>query len=152
MCRDFDQHDVKGSIRPKRWVKETASVASCFTAGFLDGQREVMVHDYRRFLARHPNTNQQRTNPRMSFKNKYKNFPTDKRAKFFGSKTIFAWTTDKLHSNNTGRNFLLAGNVAIVLTIGEKPNWKNLLFQAGKSWACFAIGSGAAHAYYKEVD
>ncbi len=121
-------------------------------AGWLHATNEVSVHDYRRFAARHPNANPQWANPRLSFRNKYENWPHDKSAAFFGSKTVLVFTTDAYHLRSTTRNFLIAGNIGVTMSLYEKPNWKQILVQAASSWAFFALGSGAAHHFYKPVD
>lgn len=140
------------NIKKNFWIKQSASAGSMMVAGWLHGTNEVAVHDYRRYAARHPNANPQWSKPGISFRNKYKNWPTDMRAKYWGSKTVLAWTTDAYHLRNTLRNALIAGNVAITLTLYQKPNWKHIVLQAVGSWACYAVGSGAAHWYYKKVD
>ncbi len=134
------------------WLKQSISAATMLTAGWLQGANEVSVHDYRRYAARHPNANPKWANPKISFKNKYANFPTDKSEAFLGSKTIFAWTTDAYHLRNTTRLFLVSGNVGITMSLYEKPNWKQIVLQAASSWAFYAIGSGAAHKYYKPIN
>jgi hypothetical protein len=123
-----------------------------FAAGWLHATNEVSVHDYRRYAARHPNANPQWANPRISFRNKYADWPIDKSAAYFGSKTLLVWTTDAYHLRSTARNFLIAGNIGVSMSLYEKPNWKQILLQAAISWGCFALGTGSAHKYYDYVD
>jgi hypothetical protein len=144
--------DIFSQKRNKFWLKQSIGGAAMFAAGWLHATNEVSVHDYRRYAARHPNANPQWTNPRMSFRNKYADWPTDKSPAFFGSKTVFVWTTDAYHMRATARNFLIAGNIGVSMSLYEKPNWKQIVVQAATSWAMFAIGSGAAHKYYKHID
>jgi hypothetical protein len=138
--------------RDNFWLKQGISAATMAAAGWLHATNEVSVHDYRRFAARHPNANPQWANPRLSFRNKYENWPHDKSAAFFGSKTVLVFTTDAYHLRSTTRNFLIAGNIGVTMSLYEKPNWKQILVQAASSWAFFALGSGAAHHFYKPVD
>ncbi len=134
------------------WLKQGIAATTMLAAGWLQGANEVAVNDYRRFAARHPAANPKFSNPRISFKRKYENFPTDKSPAYFGSTTFLAWTSDRHHLYNTTRNFLVAGNIGITMSLYEKPNWKQIVLQAAASWAFFALGSGAAHYYYKPID
>jgi hypothetical protein len=138
--------------RDNFWLKQAAGGLTMAAAGWLSATNEVATHDYRRFAARHPNANPQWANPKLSFRNKYADWPQDKSAAYWGSKTVLVWTTDRHHLYNTTRNFLVAGNIGISMTLYEKPNWKQVVLQAAVSWACFAIGSGAAHQYYKPIN
>lgn len=138
--------------RDNFWLKQGISAMSMAYAGWLYGTNEVKLHDYRRFAARRRNANPQWHNPTLSFKNKYKNWPTDQSERFLGSKTVFAFATDSYHLNATLRNFLIVGNIGVCMSLYEKPNWKQIVLQAATSWAFYAIGTGAAHAYYKKID
>lgn len=144
--------NLSAQKRDNFWLKQAAGGLTMAAAGWLSATNEIAVHDYRRFAARHPNANPQWANPRMSFRNKYVDWPQDKRAAYLGSKTVLAWTTDRHHLYNTTRNFLVAGNIGISMTLYEKANWKQVVLQAAVSWASFAVGSGAAHQYYRYVD
>ena len=144
--------DVFSQKRDNFWLKQGVSATTMAVAGWLQGANEVAVNDYRRFAARHPNANPKFSNPRISFKRKYENFPTDKSPAYWGSTTVLAWTSDRHHLYNTTRNFLVAGNIGVTMSLYQKPNWKQIVVQAASSWAFFAIGSGAAHKYYKPID
>jgi len=143
---------LQAQKRDNFWLKQGVSATTMAVAGWLQGANEVAVNDYRRFAARHPNANPKFSNPRISFKRKYENFPTDKSPAYWGSTTVLAWTSDRHHLYNTTRNFLVAGNIGVTMSLYEKPNWKQIVVQAASSWAFFAIGSGAAHKYYKPID
>jgi len=142
---------LQAQKRDNFWLKQSIGAAAMFSAGFLQGANEVAVNDYRRFAARHPNANPKWSNPRVSQYNKYKS-RTDKTPAFFGSTTVFVFVTDRHHAYNTTRNFLVAGNIGVTMSLYNKPNWKQIVLQAATSWAAFAVGSGAAHAYYKPVN
>lgn len=143
---------LQAQKRDNFWLKQWISATTMFTAGWLQGVNEVSVHDYRRYAARHPNANPKWTNPKVSFKNKYQQWPTDKSEAYLGSKTVLAWTTDAYHLRNTTRLFLVTGNIGVTMSLYEKPNWKQIVVQVASSWAFYAIGSGAAHKYYKYID
>jgi hypothetical protein len=138
--------------RDNYWLKQGIGAGLMITSGWLQAANEVAVHDYRRFAARHPNANPNWSNPKISFKRKYADYPSDKSAAYFGSKTVLAWTTDRHHLFNTTRNFLVAGNIGVTMSLYEKPNWKQMVLQAATSIVFFNIGSGAAHKYYKPID
>ena len=118
-------------------------------AGFLDGQADIIAHNYHLYLLRHPNTNQQFTNPKLSARNKYKDWPTNNDAAFFGSKTFRVGLTDRYHQNRMLRNMLCAGGVGVLLTHG-KMNWKQVALSAAISWASYAVGSGLAYKIYNK--
>ena len=141
-----------GQRRDNFWLKQGIGAAAMFGAGWLHGTNEVSLSDYRRYAARHPNANPKWAFPKVSFRNKYKNWPEDKSPAYFGSKTVLAFTTDAYHLRATTKNFLIAGNIGVTMSLYDKPNWKQIVVQAAASWAFFAIGSGAAHSYYKYVD
>jgi len=138
--------------RDNFWLKQGVSATTMLAAGWLSATNEVANSDYRRFAARHPNANPKWANPKIGFRNKYKAWPADKSPAYWGSKTVLAWTTDRHHAYNTTRNFLVAGNIGVTMSLYEKPNWKQIVVQSVSSWAFFAIGSGAAHKYYKPID
>lgn len=147
---------ISGSLSAQKrenfWLKQGISATTMFAAGWLSATNEVANSDYRRYAARHPNADPKWANPRVGFRNKYVAWPTDKRPAYIGSKTFLAWTTDRHHLTNTTRNFLIVGNIGITMSLYDKPNWKQIGLQALTSWAAFAVGSGAAHRYYKYVD
>ena len=142
---------LQAQKRENFWLKQGISAATMFSSGWLSATNEVANSDYRRYAARHPNADPKWANPRVGFRAKYKNWPTDKRPAYFGSKTFLAWSTDRHHLTNTTRNLLIVGNIGITMSLYEKPNWKQITVQALSSWAAFAVGSGAAHKYYKYV-
>jgi hypothetical protein len=137
--------------RENYWLKQGINAGLMFTAGFLHGTNEVAVHDYRRYAARHPNARPEWANPKVSFRNKYADFPHDLSPAYPGAKTWLAWSTDAYHLRSTGRNLLTVGSLGVSMSLWERPNWKKIAVQAAASWAAFAVGTGAAHAYYKPI-
>lgn len=60
-----------------------------------------------------------------SWMNKYKDFPTDKRAAYWGSKGILVWTTDGYHLTRfIDRSFQVA---SLGISLTEKNNWKKII-------------------------
>lgn len=137
--------------KPGYWWKQAGAATCYLIAGFADGQAEIIRNDYRRYAAIHPKANPQWANPKLSFRNKYQSWPENQKAAYVGSKTWLAFTTDKFHLNRTLRNTLMAGGLAVSMSIYEKPNWKQIIFQAVGSWGCFSLGSGIAHKVYKPI-
>lgn len=131
------------------WIKQGVLFTNAFIAGSLSATNEVTTHNYYDYKRKHPNSNPQWDNPKISFQNKYKSWPTDKSAAFPGSKTYLVWWTDGYHRRNTVRNVLIASNVGISLTLYEKPKLKHILIQSGIQFIGFALGSGATHHFYK---
>lgn len=143
---------VYSQKRDNFWLKHGISSTVMFTAGWLSATNEVVLHDYRRFKNRHPKWDENYFNPKISWKNKYKNYSINDDPKFWGSTSVLAWTTDAHHLRNTLRNMLICGNVAVSLTLYQKPKFKQILKQSLLSWGSFALGTGVAHWYYKKVD
>ena len=56
-------------------------------------------------------------NPSISWKNKYKNYPEDQKAKFFGSKTFLVWITDAWHLFDMLSYLFLAISFTIILPV-----------------------------------
>lgn len=119
------------------------------TAGFLDGQAEILKFRYSSYKRVHPNTNPQWSDPSISWLNKYKDWPADKRERFPGSKTIFAWATDKYHMNRTLRNGLMCGSVSFNIALHEKPKLITIAKVAVLSWASYAAGTQIAYQIYR---
>jgi hypothetical protein len=147
LCNELNAQQKQGY-----WWKQAGAATCYLVAGFADGQAEIIRNDWRRYQAVHPRSNPQWSNPKLSFRNKYEAWPEDQSAAYPGSKTWLAFTTDKFHLNRTLRNALMAGGLAVSLSLYDKPNWKQILLQAAGSWGCFALGSGVAHAIYKPVN
>jgi len=126
-------------------------------AGWFDGESEVLLFDFEKYQKRWPNTNESWTNPEISSRNKYKNWPEDQSARFPGSKGILVGFTDKYHMNRMIRNVLLAGSVTVYFSLGRQHGCQKEKFAkralrtlgyTALSWASYAAGSGAAHAFY----
>lgn len=59
----------------------------------------------------------------ISFKRKYKNYPTDMSEAYFGSKTFLVWTTDLFHLSSVGNTgFLIAGTTISIWNVKEELN------------------------------
>jgi hypothetical protein len=95
--------------------------ALIFTAGAADGMRETIQHHYNSdFKRKFPKANDQFWDPKISWKNKYKNGDPEKGEKFLGSSTLFVWTTDGYHLLRTTENLCYAGAILIAKTSPKK--------------------------------
>lgn len=97
-----------------------------FAAGAMYGYGEVLAFHYTAFDQVHPNANPQYWNPELSWSNKYKNGDPAQGAKFWGSRTIFVFTTDGYHLSRTlSRGFAIGCTIPIM---GWKPenHWQVL--------------------------
>ncbi|HUT85611.1 MAG TPA: hypothetical protein VMW66_02090 [Elusimicrobiales bacterium] len=83
---------VKGN-----WKAYSLTGGLILVAGASDGLNQTLDFHYWKFKDRFPKANNQFWNPLQSWTNKYKNWPDDKRAKFWGAKTIFVGVTDGYH-------------------------------------------------------
>lgn len=91
------------SLAQKTWLKPFITkndvvIYSCQAiAGTADGYNQTLIHHYNGFRRAYPNLDEKFWNPKISDRNKYKNYPSDTREAFLGSKTIFVFVTDGFH-------------------------------------------------------
>ena len=87
--------------------------------------------------------NQQFYDPNISWKNKYKDFPNDKRAAFPGSKTIFSAFTDAFHLFKFVRINSAQIGLIFGMLIFARLRWYQVLLAAalikGAAWIGFYI-------------
>jgi hypothetical protein len=137
--------------RDQFWLKQAASVTTAFTGGFFFRRAEIRKDDFRRYAAVHPNADPQWANAKLSFRNKYKNWPHDKSPAYFGSTSFLVFTTDGFHADNAIAGAAMAANIGFSMSLYEKPNLKRILLQVGVSWVAYASGRWAADKVYGEV-
>lgn len=135
------------SERPAYW-KFIVSTAMMGIAGALDNTADVVKFNYHLFAQRWPNADRQWFDPKLSARNKYKDWPHDKSAAYFGSKTFLVFTTDFYHAARFARNMLIAGAFTITLTIGQPFRFWRALAIGVMHWAAFAVGSGISNHFY----
>ena len=75
------------------------SFSLSIVSGYADGTADVLRDKYSSSVFK--NANEQFWNPSVSWVNKYKDWPTDTRAAFPGSKTWLVWMTDGWHLSKT---------------------------------------------------
>ncbi|RTL05510.1 hypothetical protein EKK58_07615 [Candidatus Dependentiae bacterium] len=117
-----------------------------FMGGVASGYHEVTLHHYPKFKAIHPYANDEYFNPELSWVRKYKDWPLNTDARYFGSKDILVWTTDFYHLTNTidRISFLSA---TLVVTIGEKKPWWHYAINVGSTLLARRIGFGLVYDY-----
>ena len=99
--------------------KVLPSLTSSFVAGGFEGTAETLNHHYNEFSNVFPRSNPNFWDPEISWRNKYKNGDYLQGPKFFGSTTIFVWTTDGYHLMRTGRNVMIT-TTFILMPKGKK--------------------------------
>ena len=102
--------------------KQIIGYSSAAASGFFYAVNQAIVHH--KF-----NEGKQFWDPRLSFQNKYKNWPTDTRAKFPGSKTWLVWTTDAQHLTSALEKGFLITSVVVLTLDSRKKNWKTILLK-----------------------
>jgi hypothetical protein len=125
----FGQYSFKGVL---------PSLGSSFIAGGFEGTSETLKHHYYEFSHVFPNSNPNFWNPDISWKNKYKNGDYLQGDKFFGSSTIFVWTTDGYHLMRTGRNLMVT--TTFILIPKEKRKFKYYVVDALLNSLAFNLG------------
>jgi len=117
-------------FKPKQHI---APAAMFLMAGAVDGLNQVISHQYPRFKKAFPNANDRYWSPGISFMNKYKNRDPAQGEKFWGSSTIFVFTTDAYHLTRFTEHLLLAGAVSVKIT-QEKKKWYWYLAEMAGYW------------------
>jgi len=80
---------------------QTISALSCaFVSGTARGFSTTIQHHFYAVRKVHPGIDESYYNPDSSWVRKYKDFPIDTRAAYFGSKSFLVWTTDAWHLIN----------------------------------------------------
>ena len=97
------------------------SFVASFFGGAFDGTAETLKFGYNRFDKVFPGANPQFWNPQISYLNKYKDADPNKGARYFGSTTFLAWSTDGYHAMRTARNACIT--TAIVSHRKKKKKW-----------------------------
>lgn len=90
-------------------------IALCFLAGFFKAVRDTLMFHFSSSIFK--NWNEQFFNPAISWMNKYKDYPADKKEAFFLSKTVLVSLTDAWHLSEL---LMLACLLAILFIKNEK--------------------------------
>lgn len=147
------QDTVTANLTPYKKVtgylnKNKVSLSCAFIAGFAEGNREILRHDYEAFKRVFPGANDKFWNPAISWQNKWKNGDPAQGEKFFGSTSFLVATTDGTHLAGSIRNLAWVGTVTF--KIGEKKKWYLYLLDAGTHWLAYSAGFNLTyHGIYK---
>ena len=110
-----------------------------FIGGASKGFNETLQYNYRIFEKTFPGVNDQWFDPKLSWRNKYKDGNPDSGPKYFLSTSVFVMATDQYHLNNFIHRASLMS--ALVLKICEgKKNWKYYLVDLLYYTACYQLG------------
>lgn len=136
--------------RKNFWLKQSASFGFAFAAGAARGVNEVITHNYDQFESKHPNANDDFWNPKISWRNKYKDGTPESGAAFPLSTTVLVGLTDGYHVTNSIAIISSTVSMGFTLSLYEKPNFKEILLQIAITATGFTLGKGAAHWYYRK--
>lgn len=97
-------------------------------AGMADGTNEEISHHYKDFKKVFPNANDQYWDPKISWRNKYKNGDVTQGPRYFGSTTFLVWTTDGYHMTRFVKNTMIVTSIG--LGVRQKRKFKDFLVTA----------------------
>ncbi|HLN53246.1 MAG TPA: hypothetical protein VK212_06015 [Lentimicrobium sp.] len=127
-----------------RWKSIAFSSGLLFISGFCDGTSEVLKIRYQSFERVFPGADDQFWNYNISWKNKYKDgLPPDPR--FFGSKSLFVWTTDGYHMMRMMRNVTMITAVTIPISINHRKTFKSYLLEGIIYYISYTAGFNMAY-------
>lgn len=124
---------VKKELRENRY-----SLATAFIAGFAEGNREILRHDYAAFERVWPGANDNFWNPALSWRNKWKNGDPAQGEAFLGSTSILIPFTDGTHLAGAVRNTAWVATVTI--HIDGKNTLKQVATDAILHWLAYSAG------------
>jgi hypothetical protein len=130
------------------WRKAIAPASFALVSGAAYGFHETSVHHPDRIPA---GWNANFWDNRISWKNKYYQNDPANGAKYLGSTTFLAWTTDSKHLFGSIHRVTLFGagaSAGIVYTRGERRKWWHYAADAAITYAAYSIGF---HAVYSGV-
>ena len=76
--------------------------------------------------------------PRISWKNKWKNKDYTQGPAYFGSTTFLSWTSDYYHAGHMGRNAFVG--LAILVPMWENRKWYVYCFEAVINFLSYSLG------------
>jgi len=115
-----------------------------FLSGSAKGFNETLQFNYPIFEKTFPGVNDQWFNPKISWRNKYKDANPDNGPKFFLSTSAFVMFTDQYHLNNFIHKAALTSAIVIRISDGKKP-FKHYLFDLLYYSACYQAGFSALY-------
>jgi len=134
-----------GQQREFKLIEEIPSMSAMFLAGAFNGVSQDVLFHYNEFENTFPNANPQFWDPSISWVNKYKNGDPLQGARFPGSTTILAGTTDGYHAMLSSRDIMIVTSIALS---SKSRSWKHFL----KKTAVYTLAYGAGfHLTYRTI-
>ncbi len=100
------------SMAQRPWKEYLVPGTLMLFSGMVDGTTEALVFHYDNgFKRTFPNANNQFWNPKVSWKNKYKNMDPAQGPRFMGSTNVFVSMTDGYHLTRTTKLILDMGAI-----------------------------------------
>ncbi len=100
-------------------------------SGVADAYHHMLTNHYSEFKRRHPGANDDYWDRRISWTKKYRNYPDDTRAAYFGSKTFLVWTTDGWHLTDMLARSSFTMGLTLNLSFAEwerRPLWHGFVY------------------------
>jgi len=115
-----------------------------FVAGSAKGFNETLQFNYKIFEKTFPGANKQWFDPKVSWRNKYKDGNPDNGPKSFLSTSLLVAFTDQYHLNNFIQRTALMGALVVKIGEGKKP-FKHYLYDLAFYSACYSAGFAATY-------
>lgn len=109
-------------------------------SGALHGVSETLKFHPDAFFAQHPSAPREFWDVNVSWRNKYRNGDPAQGAKYFGSTTFLAWTTDGYHVTQTGSRLTGAVSLCFPLWKGSGKKVYHYVMEAGGSYLAWTAG------------
>lgn len=138
-----------------RAILHISNISAGAIKGIARVQNEVTTHGWLNYQYRHPETNPQWSNPKVSALNKYENRDPNAGEAFPGSTTIFVMLTDKYHLNNSIVTFMTGAQITLCATLSIDAFMRKgkfrlidpLIFMA-ETMAAEILFKGLGHKFY----
>jgi hypothetical protein len=117
--------------------KDIWASSTMFVAGWADGTAELSKWKWDEFEAFYGDVNDEWYDPRVSWKNKYKNRNSADGPAYFGSTTFLVGTTDNYHMMRSIRNLSIAATLFIVPRC--EWDWRRMLLRV----FCYTLANRA---------
>ncbi len=105
-------------------------------SGAADAYHHMLTNHYSEFKRRHPGANDEYWDRRISWTKKYRDYPDDTRAAYFGSKTFLVWTTDGWHLTDMLARSTFTMGLTLNLSFAEwdqRPVWHGFVYAVSHS-------------------
>lgn len=133
---------VAKTVPAYNWTKGGYNYFLGLLTGASNGLNQTLLHRYNQFKARHPHSNDQYWDPKVSWVNKYAGGEVANGPAYPGSTTIFASFTDANHLTMSIHRAGLVGMGALtcINLNGKKRPWWHYAISLGMGAAGYSIG------------